>query len=102
MKRLLNFIIGKLFKIPLVNLDNCYPPVNYEKTSLDVETLSCDILTERGLLVPEIILKRELASRLAYELIPYIDFKTTEDIYTDSIRYRGVIRIVKERQHEQA
>ena len=97
MKRLLNFIIGKLFKIPLVNLDNCYPPLKCDITSLNVETLKCEILVERGMLVPEIIHKRELARLLANDLIPYINFETTEDIYTDSIRYRGVIRIVKER-----
>lgn len=72
-------------------------PQKYNITTQKVETLACEISIERGLLVPEIIRKRELASRLANDLIPYINFETTEDIYTDSIRYRGVIRIVKER-----
>ena len=99
MKRFLNLVIGKLFKkkIPLVNLDNCYPPIKYEETSLNVETLAFECFIERGLLVPESVYKREIATGLSKRLIPYIEFETTEDIYTDKIRYRGVIRIVKER-----
>lgn len=96
MKKFLNFIIGKIFKIPLVNLDTMYPPVEFEKTDLKVVKLASEIYIDRGLAVPDFIHKRELANRLASELLPYIDFETTEDIYTDSIRYRGVIRIVKE------
>lgn len=72
-------------------------PQKYEIITQNVETLKCEIFVERGILVPEIIHKRELARLLANDLIPYINFETTEDIYTDSIRYRGVIRIVKER-----
>ena len=72
-------------------------PQKYEITSLDVETFKYERFVERGLLVPDSIIKREIATGLAKELIPYIQFETTEDIYTDSIKYRGVIRIVKER-----
>lgn len=97
MKRFLNFIIGKLFKIPRVNLDNCYPPVNCDITELDVETLAYECFIEHGPLIPESVYKREIAIELAKELIPYIKYETTEDIYHDGIRYRGVIKIVKER-----
>ncbi len=72
-------------------------PQKYEITSLDVETLAYECFIERGLLVPESVYKREIATGLAKELIPYIQFETSEDIYHDGIRYRGVIRIVKDR-----
>lgn len=98
MKKFLNFIISKIFRIPRANLDNIYPPPTIERTSLDVETLRCDYYVEREINVPVSICKREVAKRLANELLPYIHFETTEDIYTDSIRYRGVIRIVIDKE----
>lgn len=98
MKKFLNFIIGKLFKkkIPLANLDNCYPPVICEETSLNVETLAFECFIEHGLVVPESIYKREIATGLGKQLIPYIKFEANEDNIYGGIRYRGVIRIVKE------
>ena len=72
-------------------------PPKIQTTSLDVETLAYVFIIERGILVPESVIKKEIARGLAKELIPYIHFETTEDIYTNSIRYRGVIRIVIDR-----
>lgn len=74
-------------------------PPTIETTSLDVETLVYECSFDRRFCeyLSEIGLQREISRELAIGLIPYIQFETTEDIYTDSIRYRGVIRIVKER-----
>lgn len=97
MKKLLNFIISKVFKIPLANLDNIYPPVTFDITSADVETLTYETFIVHGSLLPEQVCKRAVAKGLIDELIPYIKYETSEDIYSDRIKCRGVIRIVKER-----
>ena len=73
-------------------------PQIYEHTSLDVETLAYECKIERGNLAPESIIKKEIARGLAKELIPYIHFEMTKDIYTDSIRYRGAIRIAIDKE----
>ena len=96
MKKFLNFIASKIFRIPRVNLDNCYP-LKVETPSLDVETLAYECSVKKDILIPEIVYKKKIGAELVAKLIPYIRFETTEDIYTNSIRYRGVIRIVKER-----
>lgn len=72
-------------------------PQVYERTSLDVETLAYECSIERNV-IDLIIPKKVVANGLAKELIPYIHFETTEDIYTNSIRYRGVIRIVIDKE----
>ena len=94
LNKLKNYLAKKL--LPYAEIT----PPKFETTSLDVEKLACEYSVNReicGGFIPEIVYKREIARQLANELIPYIRFETTEDIYTDSIRYRGVIRIVKER-----
>lgn len=98
MKKFLNFIIGKVFKkkIPLANWDKYFPPLVCEETSLNVETLAFECFIEHGLVVPESIYEREIATGLSKQLIPYIKFESTEDNIYGGIRYRGVIRIVKE------
>lgn len=98
MKKFLNFIIGKLFRIPKANLNNIYPPPTIECTPLDIKKFTYEQSIERGIFVPESIVKKELVRGLSEELIPYIHFETTEDIYTDSIRYRGVIRIAIDKE----
>lgn len=96
MKRFLNFIIGKIFKIPRVNLDNCYPPVNYEITSLNVETVSAEVMIPNY--IPEDVYKKELIHKLGEALADYIEFETIEDPYrSERFRCRATIRIVKER-----
>ena len=100
MKKFLNFIIGKLFRIPKANLNNIYPPLKIEHIPLDVKTLCCEHYFERRFCeyALENWLKREIARELVDELIPYIHFETTEDIFTDSIRYKGVIKIVIDKE----
>lgn len=100
MKRLLNFIIGKLFKIPLVNLDKCYPPENLETTSLNVKTLSSEVVIPRAeaFVVPGNVYKKEIARRLSYELIDHIEFETTDAFPFEGIRCRGSIRIVIDKE----
>lgn len=100
MKRLLNLIIGKLFKIPRVNLENIYPPVTCEITSLDLETLGAEIFISNGnhnVPIPESVYKKEIASKLAYLLIPYIKLESRDNLYCEGVIYRGTIRVVKER-----
>ena len=97
MKRLLNFIVGKLFKIPRVNLDTCYPPVKCETTSLDIENVGAVVTIPIGLSIPEEALKKEVAHKLSDKLINYITFETFEDPKRDQVCYMGTISIVKER-----
>lgn len=100
MKRLLNFIIGKLFKIPRANLDNIYPPVSCDITSLSLETLRAEIFIHNdntNVPIPESVYKKEVARVLSNSLIPYIKLESCDNLYRDGVVYRGTIRVVKER-----
>ena len=101
MKKFLNFIISKIFKIPKVNLDNIYPPVKYEAILSNIVGLHAEININLDTLPvginPEIIHKREIANLLKEELIPYIRFEINEDC-PGCIRYRGSIRVVEDRR----
>lgn len=95
MKRLLNFIIGKLFKIPRANLDNIYPPITCEITPIDVETIRAEVMIPKY--IPEEVYKKELIHKLGEALTDYIKFETVEDPILDNrYRCRGTIKIVKE------
>lgn len=98
MKRFINFIIGKFSKknIPLANLDNYYPPIKCEETSLKVETLSAEVMISKY--IPEEVCKKEVIHKLGDGLTEYVTFETIADPYLpDRFRCRATIRIVKER-----
>lgn len=81
MKRFLNFIIGKLFRVPPVNLDNTYPPVICGEISAPVETLQARITIDPLNYDRDLeSCKREIVHLLAEELIPFIDFEVVEGL----------------------
>lgn len=108
MKRFLNFIIGKLFRVPPVNLDNTYPPVIYGEISANVETLRARITIDPLDRDRELEShKREIAWLLAEELIPFIDFEVVEGLDGVYDPYRcktyhsrtiyGTLKVIRER-----
>lgn len=76
------------------------PPIKYERTNLDIQTLSCIKVNNKSdiLQIPPAVIKHEIARELAYALEPYIKFETSEDSFIyGGVEIRGTIRVVKER-----
>ena len=72
-------------------------PLNYEITSLDVETLRCEFCVPKNVIISNEQIKTYLADMLCTRLKHYIDIAATDNIIKNCTMYTGVIRIVKKR-----
>ena len=93
-KRLKRYLAKKL--VPYADI----PRPKYEVRYFDIEEVATEVTIpfDMASVVPKSAWKKEIAQNLSRGLINYIDFHTTEDRYTGAIRYRGVIKIAKERR----
>ena len=96
-KKIKRYLANKLY--PYADL----PPVKYDVTTLDVETLSFVTFANKWDFIhtPTMVYQREIARGLENHLINYIKFETSEDnvYFKDGVQIRGTIRVVKEREN---
>ena len=73
-------------------------PPKYEVLSLNVKTISAEVIIPKEWLVPEAVYVKELRHKLGEALKDYIKYERSEDLYSDKFRLRGSIRVVIDKE----